>query len=125
MGDRPKQALRVQLDGKLKLEFHGTEITSDASLLAFRELEGAFRLTDRGSPVLSHPPHAFPLNSAPFSYLTSVQKHRHRIGSGIYGDQIQVAISIKISDLDSHRQSIGYTELELDRQERHSVPPIE
>ncbi|MCH7592580.1 MAG: transposase, partial [Planctomycetes bacterium] len=53
MGDRRKQALRVQFDGKLKLEFHGARITSDAGLLAFRELDEAFRLTERGSTLLS------------------------------------------------------------------------
>ncbi len=53
MGDRRKQALRVQFDGKLKLEFHGTKITSDAGFLAFRELDAAFRLTERGSTLLS------------------------------------------------------------------------
>ncbi len=53
MGDGPKQALRVQFDGKIKLEFHGTNITSDAGLLAFRELDEAFRLTERGSTLLS------------------------------------------------------------------------
>ena len=35
MGDRRKQALRVQFDGKLRLECHGAKITSDAGLLAF------------------------------------------------------------------------------------------
>jgi len=32
MGDRRKRALRVQFDGKLKLEFHGTKITSDGGI---------------------------------------------------------------------------------------------
>ncbi len=53
MGDRQKQALRVQFDGELKLEFHGANITSDAGLLAFRELDEAFRLTEKGSTLLS------------------------------------------------------------------------
>ncbi len=53
MGDGRKQALRVQFDGKLKLEFHGANVTSDAGLLAFRELDEAFRLTERGSTLLS------------------------------------------------------------------------
>ena len=53
MGDRRKRALRVQFDSKLRLEFHGAKITSDAGLLAFRELDEAFRLTEKGSAVLS------------------------------------------------------------------------
>ncbi len=57
MGDRRKQELRVQFDGKLKLEFHGTRITSDACLLAFRELDEAFRLTERGSTIWADPRH--------------------------------------------------------------------
>ncbi len=57
MGDRRKQALRVQFDGKLKLEFHGANVTSDAGLLAFRELDEAFRLTDNAGAVLFDPRH--------------------------------------------------------------------
>ena len=53
MGDRRKRQLRVQFDGKIKLEFHGTKITSDAGLLAFRELDEAFRLTEKASLLLS------------------------------------------------------------------------
>ena len=52
MGDRRKQARRVPFDGKLKLEFHGANITSDAGSLAFCELDEAFRLTDKGSTLL-------------------------------------------------------------------------
>ncbi len=51
MGARRRQALRVQFDGKIKLRFHGAKITSDAGLLAFRELDEAFRLTEKGSTV--------------------------------------------------------------------------
>ena len=32
MGERCKDALRVEFDRKLKLEFHGTKVTSDASV---------------------------------------------------------------------------------------------
>jgi hypothetical protein len=52
LGDRRKQALRVQFDGELRLDFHGAKITSDAGLLAFREPDEAFRLTENGSTVL-------------------------------------------------------------------------
>ena len=53
MGERPKQALRVQFDGKLKHEFHGANVTSDAGLLAFHALNEAFRLTEKGCILLS------------------------------------------------------------------------
>ena len=52
MGDRRKQALRVQFDGRLKLSFHGAKLTSDAGLLAFRELDEAFCLTENANAVL-------------------------------------------------------------------------
>jgi hypothetical protein len=54
MGDRRKRALRVRFDGKLRLDFHGARITSDAELLPLRELDEAFRLTEAASIMLSN-----------------------------------------------------------------------
>ena len=45
MGESKKDALRVNFDRKLKLEFHGVKVTSDAGLLAFREIDEALGLT--------------------------------------------------------------------------------
>ena len=50
-GESKKLSLRVNFDRQLKLEFHGSKITTDAWLLAYRELDDALCLTDAGGDV--------------------------------------------------------------------------
>ncbi|HLE81273.1 MAG TPA: IS1380 family transposase [Dehalococcoidia bacterium] len=53
MGERCSSDLRVRFDARLRLEFHGAKVTSDAGLLAFRELDAALGLSHLAQSLLA------------------------------------------------------------------------
>ena len=53
MGEKKTADLKVRFDGRIGVQFHGAKVTSDAGLLAIRELDEALGLTELAGVTLA------------------------------------------------------------------------
>ena len=51
MGESKREGLWVDFDRRLKLEFHGSKVTSNAGMVSYRELNNALGLTEMAGDV--------------------------------------------------------------------------
>ena len=53
MGEARREALRVDFDRSIKLEFHGAKVSSDGGLLTYRELDEVLQLSEMAREILT------------------------------------------------------------------------
>ena len=74
MGEKAQEALKLQFDKRLRLEFHGARITSDVGLLACQELDWAL-----GRKVFEMLQHGASCGSWVFGFIEALTASENRL----------------------------------------------